>query len=59
MTLVHDSNHWCYLANNILYMPQQALVRLLIFKDERSHSDTPHSVGLLCTSDRSVAETST
>ena len=25
----------------------------------RSHSDTPHSVGLLCTSDRPVAETST
>jgi len=23
----------------------------------RSHSDTPHSVGLLCTSDRSFAET--
>jgi len=25
----------------------------------RSHSNTPHSVGLLCTSDRSVAENTT
>ena len=32
---------------------------LLIFEDSRSHSDTPHSVGLLWTSDQLVAETST
>ena len=31
----------------------------LIFEVSRSHSDTPHSVGLLWTSDRPVAETST
>jgi hypothetical protein len=31
----------------------------LIFEVSRSHSDTPHSVGLLWTSDRLVAETST
>jgi len=28
---------------------------LLIFEDSRSHSDTPHSVGLLWTSDKPVA----
>jgi hypothetical protein len=32
---------------------------LLIIKDSRSHSDTPHSVGLLWASDQLVAETST
>jgi hypothetical protein len=31
---------------------------LLITEDSRSHSDTPHSVGLLWTSDQLVAETS-
>jgi hypothetical protein len=31
----------------------------LIIEASRSHSDTPHSVGLLCTSDQPVAETST
>jgi hypothetical protein len=32
---------------------------LLIVEISKSHSDTPHSVGLLWTSDRSVALTST
>jgi len=32
---------------------------LLIHEDLRSHSDTPHSVGLLQTSDQPDAETST
>jgi hypothetical protein len=32
---------------------------LLIIEASRSHSDTPHSVGLLCTSDQPVAQTST
>ena len=32
---------------------------LLILEVLRSHSDTPHSVGLLWTSDQLVAETST
>jgi hypothetical protein len=42
-------------------MVQQPLVGqgLLIIKTSRSHSDTPHSVGLLCTSDQPDAETST
>jgi len=31
----------------------------LIVEDSRSHSDTPHSVGLSCTSDQPSAETST
>jgi hypothetical protein len=31
---------------------------LLIMKASRSYSDTPHSVGLLWTSDQLVAETS-
>jgi len=32
---------------------------VLTVEDSRSHSDTPHSVGLLWTSDQSDAETST
>jgi len=42
-------------------MAQQSPVGqgLLIIEDSRSHSDTPHSVGLLWTSDQSDAETST
>jgi hypothetical protein len=32
---------------------------LLIIEVSQSHSDTPHPVGLLCTSDQLVAETST
>jgi len=32
---------------------------LLIIETSRSHSDTPHSVGLLWTSEQPVAETST
>ena len=42
-------------------MAQQPAVGqgLLTVKPSRSHSDTPHSVGLLWTSDQPVAETST
>jgi hypothetical protein len=41
-------------------MQQPKLVQgLLIIEASRSHSDTPHSVGLLWTSDQPVAETST
>jgi hypothetical protein len=42
-------------------MAQQPLVGQghLIVEASRSHSDTPHSVGLLWTSDEPVAETST
>jgi hypothetical protein len=42
-------------------MAQQPLVGqgLLIIEASRSHSDTPHSVGLVRTSDRPDAETST
>jgi hypothetical protein len=32
---------------------------LFIIENSRSHSDTPHSVGLLWTSDQSDSETST
>jgi hypothetical protein len=41
-------------------MAQQPLVGqgLLIVKASQSHSDTPHSVGLLWMSDQPVAETS-
>jgi hypothetical protein len=44
-----------------LTMAQQPLVGqcLLIVEASRSHSDTPHSVGLLWTSDQPDAETST
>jgi len=42
-------------------MAQQLLGRQehQIIEALRSHSDTPHAVGLLCTSDQPVAETST
>jgi hypothetical protein len=42
-------------------MAQQSLVGQghLIIEDSRSHSGTPHSVGLLWTSDQPAAETST
>jgi len=42
-------------------MAQQPAVSqgLLIIEDSRSHSDTPHSVGLFWMSDQPVAETST
>jgi len=42
-------------------MAQQLLLGqgILNIEAPRSHSDTPHSVGLLWTSDQSVAETST
>jgi len=42
-------------------MTQQPLLGqgLLIIEASRSYSDTPHSVGLLWTSERPVAETST
>ena len=44
-----------------IFMSQQPLVSqgLLIIEASLSHSDTPHSVGLLWTRDRPVAETST
>jgi len=43
------------------FIPLQPLVghSLLIIEASRSHSDTPHSVGLLWTSDQPVAQTST
>jgi hypothetical protein len=43
------------------FMAQQPLVGqgLLIIEASRSYSDTSHSVGLICTSDQSDAETST
>ena len=42
-------------------MEQQPLVGqvILIIETSRSHSDTPHWVGFLWTSDRPEAETST
>ena len=45
----------------VFTMAQQPLVGqgLLIIEDARSHSDTPHPVGILWTSDQPDAETST
>jgi hypothetical protein len=42
-------------------MAQQLLVEqgLIVVEAARSHSDKPHSVGLLCTSDQLDTETST
>jgi hypothetical protein len=49
------------LVLHFLLMVQQPLVGqgLLIIEASRSNSDTPHSVGLLWTSDQPEAETST
>jgi len=45
----------------VIFMVQQPLVGLgpLIIEASLSHSDTPHSVGLLWTSDQPDAETTT
>jgi hypothetical protein len=51
-----------YTINIIFFiMAQQPLVdqALLIIEASQSHSDTPHSVGLLWTSDQPDTETST
>jgi len=47
--------------NTFFPIAQQPLVGLdlLIIKASRSHSDTPHSVGLLWTGDQPGVETST
>ena len=44
----------CYIFKRAPATAQQPLVGqgLLITETSRSHTDTPHSVGLLCTSDR-------
>jgi hypothetical protein len=41
----------------VAQQPKSGLGRLLL-EVSRSHSDTPHSVGLLWTNDQSLAETS-
>jgi hypothetical protein len=50
-------------SNTVLFLPRRNTTPvdqgLLIIEDSRSHSDTPHSVGLLWTSDQPVAETAT
>jgi len=53
--------HLPYLPVSVFTMAQQPPVDLdlLIVEVSRSHSDTSHSVGLLWTSDRPSAETST
>jgi len=54
--LVIDSlsnNYFCHGATAVVGQG------LLIIEDSWSHSDTPHSVGLLWTSDQPDAETST
>jgi len=54
--------HLVFYVPKLLYtMVQRPLVfqGLLVIEASRSHSDTPRLVGLLWTSDRPVAETST
>jgi hypothetical protein len=57
----NDNNTSTTKSSNLFSMEQQTLVGqgLLIIEASRSHSDTPHSVGLLWTRDRLNAETST
>ena len=46
---------------NLFFISRQQLAgqNLLVIEASQSHADAPHSVGLLCTSDQPVAETST
>ena len=46
-----------YLFLSLQFLPTQCRCR--VYSCTWSHSDTPHSVGFLCTRDRPVAETST
>ena len=49
-----------FVFQNFCFTARQPLVgHGLLIKGSRSYSDTPHSVGLLWTSDQTVAETST
>ena len=56
---MHDSNKYDVDRDFFFTMAQRPLVGqgLLIVEASRSHSDTPHSVGLLWTSDQRDAET--
>ena len=51
---VVDRNHFAFL----IFFFSCDSQGLLIIEDSRSHSDTPQSVGLLCTSDQRHAENS-
>jgi len=57
---VYPTSQVCTTLLNILFMARQPLLGqgLLINESSRSYSDTPHSVGLLWTSDQPDAETS-
>jgi hypothetical protein len=57
----HKNSLRTILLPHFFNMTQQSLVvqGFFIIEDSRSHSDTPHSIGLLWTSDRPDAETST
>ena len=47
------------LSNQLEFAEDPLRSNFLIHEVSRSHSDTPQSIGLLCTSDQLVAETST
>jgi len=59
MSVFFISFEWIFEYN--FSMAQQSIVAkgLLTKESSRSHSHTPHSVGLLWTSDQPVSETST
>jgi len=52
---------WCFVICRLFRLTQQPYSGLgrLIVEVSRSHADTPHSVGLLWTRDRPIAETYT
>jgi hypothetical protein len=60
-TCVNDKHNMKDIAFNIYFMAQQTLVGLgpLIIEASWSYSDTPHTVGLLWSSDQPDAEAST
>ena len=60
-TLTKTPHVVSYIFNYPPPMAQQPLVSqgLFIIEASRSHLDTPHSIGLPCTSDQPDAETST
>jgi len=56
-TKIITESHECFFFLPVSQQPYWGLGRL-IGEVPRSRTDTPHSVGLLCTSDRPVLETS-
>ena len=58
-SVIHKSRHLIWTMKSHIFSHGSTVQRGLLYEVPGSRSDTPHSVGLLWTSDRPVAETST